>query len=304
MRVLPPPCCRGERRGAADSQARHFGVAAAASGASADAGVCAPAADAALRWTRHESRPLAARTDMLGLGTIGILPRETAGLPPTLLLLPLLLGLQRWPVVRADIRCHCNLAPCVSTGYMCKSELGMCFSESVQMTSSLNAAATTAPRHGCVDLLPDVTGDTDYGCKEHDDGPPAPQQPPPESPSAGWRCCSDDMCNFQRDFALPGASEPRTRNGDQPGTPSFTHLVWFRAAVIAVPIAGGSVLVLLVLLAARLLRKDSELPSTAASFHAAHEALHKGRHRSLLRDCLRGCFSGTSPAMDKGVVLV
>lgn len=180
----------------------------------------------------------------------------------------------------------------------------MCFSESVQMTSSLNAAATTAPRHGCVDLLPDVTSDTDYGCREHDDGPSAPQQPPPEPPSAGWRCCSDDMCNFQRDFVLPGASEPRTRNGDQPGTPSFTHLVWFRAAVIAVPIAGGSVLVLLVLLAARLLRKDSELPSTAASFHAAHEALHKGRHQSLLRACLHGCFSGTSPAMDKGVVLV
>lgn len=263
-----------------------------------------PAADAALRWTRHESRPLAARTDMLGLGTT--LPRANAGLSssPALLLLHLLICLQRWPVVRADIRCHCNLAPCVSTGYMCKSELGLCFSESVQMTSSLNAAATTAPRHGCVDLLPDVTGDTDYGCKERDDGQ-SPLQPPSElAPSAGWRCCRDDMCNFQRDFASPGGSEPRTRNGDHPGTPSFTHLVWFRAAVIAVPIAGGSVLVLLVLLAARLLRKDSELPSTATSFHTAHEALHKGRHRSLLRVCLRGCFSDTSSATDKGVVLV
>lgn len=241
---------------------------------------------------------------MLGLGTI--LPRETAaGLSsPALLLLPLLLCLQRWPGVRADIRCHCNLAPCVSTGYMCKSELGLCFSESVQMTSSLNPAGTTAPRHGCVDLLPDVTGDTDYGCRERDDGTSA-QQPPSElSPPAGLACCRDDMCNFQRDFASPGASEPRTRNGDQPAAPSFTHLVWFRAAVIAVPIAGGSVLVLLVLLAARLLRKDSELPSTATSLHAAHEALHKGRHRGLLRVCLRGCFSGTIPATDKGAVLV
>ncbi|KAK8760622.1 hypothetical protein V5799_028111, partial [Amblyomma americanum] len=199
-----------------------------------------------------------------------------------------------------DIRCHCNLAPCVSTGYMCKSELGLCFSESgVQMTSSLNAASTTAPRHGCVDLLADVSGDANYGCQAPAEG--APPSPLLEAPLLeGRQCCSEDMCNFQRDFPEPGASESRTRGGDQQG--SLTRLVWFRAAVIAVPIAGGSVLVLLVLLAARLLRKDSELPSTAATFH---EALHKGRHRSVLRVCLRGCFgSSGDAATDKGVVLV
>lgn len=285
-----------------DSAARHFGVA--ASGERRRWRVrrlTALTTTATRRW--KESRRLA---DMLGLGTAGSVVPAAIASWPLLVLLLCLLG--QWPVAEADIRCHCNLAPCVSTGYMCKSELGLCFSENVKMTSSvLNVAATTAPRHGCVDLVADVADDdANYGCKEPD-GVPSTISETRLSPE-GRQCCSDDMCNFQRDFQEPGASESRTRGGVEQHSPSLTRLVWFRAAVIAVPIAGGSVLVLLVLLAARLLRKDSELPSTAsANFH---EALHKGRHRGLLHACLlRRCCcclsgDGAANATDKGAVVL
>lgn len=291
----------------ADSAARHFGVA-----ASGERRRWRVRRLTALTTTttrrRKESRPLArAPADMLGLGTAGSVVPAATTIASWPLLMMLLCLLCQWPVAKADIRCHCNLAPCVSTGYMCKSELGLCFSENVKMTSSvLNVAATTAPRHGCVDLLADVADDANYGCKEPD-GVPSPILEAPWS-SEGRQCCSDDMCNFQRDFQEPGASESRTRGGVEQQPPSMTRLVWFRAAVIAVPIAGGSVLVLLVLLAARLLRKDSELPSTAsANFH---EALHKGRHRGLLHACLlRRCCCGVSGdgaanATDKGAVVL
>ncbi|KAL3201194.1 hypothetical protein MRX96_043053 [Rhipicephalus microplus] len=148
---------------------------------------------------------------MLGLGTAGSVVPAAIASWPLLVLLLCLLG--QWPVAEADIRCHCNLAPCVSTGYMCKSELGLCFSENVKMTSSvLNVAATTAPRHGCVDLVADVADDAaNYGCKEPD-GAPSTISETRLSPE-GRQCCSDDMCNFQRDFQEPGASESRTRGG-------------------------------------------------------------------------------------------
>lgn len=301
----------------ADSAARHFGVAASGERRRWRVRRRLTALTTATTTTRRqrkerESRPLArAPADMLGLGTAGsfaVVPRRAATTIaswPSTLLLTLLCFLCQWTVAKADIRCHCNLAPCVSTGYMCKSELGLCFSESVQMTSSaLNPAATTAPRHGCVDLLADVADEVNYGCKEPD-GASSPILEAPLS-SEGRQCCSDDMCNFQRDFQEPGASESRTRGGGEQHASSLTRLVWFRAAVIAVPIAGGSVLVLLVLLAARLLRKDSELPSTAsANFH---EALHKGRHRGLLRACIRRCCclngDGAANATDKGAVVL
>lgn len=48
--------------------------------------------------------------------------------------------------------------------------------------------------------------------------------------------------------------------GGQVGEPSFfaNQDLWFKAAVIAVPIAGSFVLVLLILLAARMLKQDSD----------------------------------------------
>ncbi|KAJ8984981.1 hypothetical protein NQ317_016892 [Molorchus minor] len=52
------------------------------------------------------------------------------------------------------VTCFCNLPSCVTTGYMCKSIGGGCFSD------LLDQPAATAPhssvyrgRHGCLELL-------------------------------------------------------------------------------------------------------------------------------------------------------
>lgn len=46
-----------------------------------------------------------------------------------------------------ELRCHCNLPVCVTTGYMCKSAMGTCFSEIVDRTD------LSKSRHGCLELL-------------------------------------------------------------------------------------------------------------------------------------------------------
>lgn len=46
-----------------------------------------------------------------------------------------------------ELRCHCNLPVCVTTGYMCKSAMGTCFSEIVDRTD------LSRSRHGCLELL-------------------------------------------------------------------------------------------------------------------------------------------------------
>lgn len=46
-----------------------------------------------------------------------------------------------------ELRCHCNLPVCVTTGYMCKSSRGTCFSEIVDRTD------LSKSRHGCIELL-------------------------------------------------------------------------------------------------------------------------------------------------------
>ncbi|KAI9565579.1 hypothetical protein GHT06_009371 [Daphnia sinensis] len=46
-----------------------------------------------------------------------------------------------------ELRCHCNLPVCVTTGYMCKSAMGTCFSEIVDRSD------LSRSRHGCLELL-------------------------------------------------------------------------------------------------------------------------------------------------------
>ena len=62
------------------------------------------------------------------------------------------------------------------------------------------------------------------------------------------------------------AMETRLLNGDGPAVGgSGGHDLWLKAATIAVPIAGGCILVLLVLLAIRMLRRDRENNNDLAS---------------------------------------
>lgn len=82
-------------------------------------------------------------------------------LPPNFQLLPVMLssGLFKncllkniFIIFPDDIRCYCNLAKCVATGYMCKtarSQNGGCFSE------VHNSNDKTVARHGCMELLQD-----------------------------------------------------------------------------------------------------------------------------------------------------
>ena len=51
-------------------------------------------------------------------------------------------------LIAGEIRCYCNEAGCVSTGYMCKSAMGKCYS---QLTYERD---NTRSVHGCVESLP------------------------------------------------------------------------------------------------------------------------------------------------------
>lgn len=52
-----------------------------------------------------------------------------------------------------DVRCFCNLPACVSTGYMCKSKAGGCFSD--LLGHSKPGSPFYRGRHGCLELLTD-----------------------------------------------------------------------------------------------------------------------------------------------------
>ncbi|XP_054717077.1 BMP and activin membrane-bound inhibitor homolog [Uloborus diversus] len=129
--------------------------------------------------------------------------------------------------VKAEIRCFCNQAACVSTGYMCKSS-AQCFS--------------------------DVEGGI-HGCLER-------------KRCNGLRCCREDMCNYIHvDIHVHTHRAPMAGAlGESLDTDSeriaimesaLRREVWFKAAVIAVPIGGMCVLVLLAVVAARMLRQDA-----------------------------------------------
>ncbi|XP_076439386.1 uncharacterized protein LOC143278422 [Babylonia areolata] len=185
---------------------------------------------------------------------------------------------------QGELRCYCNEAGCVSTGYMCKSPAGRCYTL-VELTGD-----STRATHGCLDNVPLLhrgrCGRTSGKQQRH-------------SQREKWEC-EEDMCNYMEDVHLSSiASLTRGSNhstftgggtdvqrvssssdgdtggegggeGDgEEGGVTFSHSgsgagsseardLWFKAAVIAVPIAGSFILVLLVLLAVRMLRTDSQ----------------------------------------------
>jgi len=161
-----------------------------------------------------------------------------------------------------EIRCYCNLAVCVSTGYMCKSGVGSCFSE----VSGRRDVGHS--RHGCVEMLHETRREA---CQRHFRNISTIR-------SDQWplvMCCAEDMCNYVDSVDIKIRVNGRTnRNRTHKGILSPTmeegeffvgkspegvgrQDVWFKAAVIAVPIAGGFILVMLILLAIHMLRKDN-----------------------------------------------
>ncbi|KAG5268473.1 hypothetical protein AALO_G00212970 [Alosa alosa] len=157
-------------------------------------------------------------------------------------------------LTKGEIRCYCDAPHCVATGYMCKSELGACFTR-VLDPLSVNSPLT----HGCVDSF---TNPVDICLAKSLDVLPGG--------SPVLECCHEDMCNYRglHDLGQP-RGDPTDHGRSQTDNGPNRHLVtrvtelssgkevWFRAAVIAVPIAGGLILVLLIMLALRMLRSEN-----------------------------------------------
>lgn len=178
-----------------------------------------------------------------------------------------------------DIRCYCNLPACVSTGYMCKSAQGTCFSEVVDHSD------LSKTRHGCVELLSRPSNE----CITH------PNAKARVSPSL--MCCNEDMCNYIDKLEIwiqvTKLNESYTGvSGGGNGNDGSSYFgqdaalrqdVWFKAATIAVPICGIFILILLVVLAVRMLRKDSKRHQKAMEVRRQH---HFSKSHRLLQEPL------------------
>ncbi|KAB5555678.1 hypothetical protein PHYPO_G00036860 [Pangasianodon hypophthalmus] len=191
-------------------------------------------------------------------------------------------------LTKGEIRCYCDAPQCVATGYMCKSELNACF------TKALDPFNTNSPlTHGCLDPLLNSVDVCTQKSSDVSNGGPSPIE-----------CCHDDMCNYR---GLPSIvhtrSDPTDRyQSDGSNQNLITRVqelasakeVWFRAAVIAVPIAGGLILVLLIMLALRMLRSENKrlrvqrqqmLSRLHYSFHG-HNHAKKGHMAKLDLECM------------------
>lgn len=190
--------------------------------------------------------------------------------------------------VQGDIRCFCNDASCVNRSYMCKSIINKCFS----LLTPDGASSSHRFIHGCADVISDQlrsacgTPEAGFELLHRREANPAGSDVDDNFRSR-IVCCEDDMCNYNAENAQPvvmhqasrpkinilnsfdghkmtdrktgsGAPETRLRNTNR----SFEfRQVWFRAAVIAVPIAGLLILIVLIVLAVRMLRGDLVLGS-------------------------------------------
>lgn len=157
------------------------------------------------------------------------------------------------PEVSEGVRCYCNTAQCVSTGYMCRSTRGGgCYSE-------LPAPRRHHASHGCLQHLADTAEEAVSRCQN---SPSADIRPPSKEHSL-LLCCFRDLCNHE-DSPLARArlnlthdSEGNTIASDCGA--SYNSEVWFKAATIAVPVCGAIILFLLVAVAVRLLKADALL---------------------------------------------
>ncbi|XP_025904584.1 BMP and activin membrane-bound inhibitor homolog [Nothoprocta perdicaria] len=193
-------------------------------------------------------------------------------------------------LTRGEIRCYCDAAHCVATGYMCKSEVGACFS---RLLAPQNPHSPLA--HGCVEA---AGGAEPCGAPRNRSGS--------TGAAAALHCCHEDMCNYRRlHEVLAPAKGEAAGQGSRYQHDNSRNLIakvqeltsskelWFRAAVIAVPIAGGLILVLLIMLALRMLRSENKrlqdqrqqmLSRLHYSFHGHHSK--KGQVAKLDLECM------------------
>ncbi|KFM72970.1 BMP and activin membrane-bound inhibitor-like protein, partial [Stegodyphus mimosarum] len=147
---------------------------------------------------------------------------------------------------------------------MCKSSLGVCVSDFFGYSGDLWRS-----RHACLELISKNSQEmAPLDCPDSD--------PELEKPTYPTRlCCQEDMCNYFRNVV--DSQDPIYRlnhsymtgylsnndyfyrygsNGKNNSDSPVHQQVWFKAAVIAVPIAGGFILIMLIIMAARMLKAD------------------------------------------------
>ncbi|XP_069981316.1 uncharacterized protein [Penaeus vannamei] len=184
-----------------------------------------------------------------------------------------------------EVRCHCNLPRCVTVGYMCKSSLGACFTRPTPMPTPAPATRRLyqrrTPTHGCLELLPEdrhaecatkagvsnksiilrsqKTSAKMVETTSNSASRPTPSASPTLPPAdPNLTCCSQDMCNYRDLDVFIRVDKANTQKDYSRGESEMLETVWFRAATIAVPIAGGFILIVLVFLASRMLAKENK----------------------------------------------
>ncbi|XP_020486625.1 BMP and activin membrane-bound inhibitor (Xenopus laevis) homolog a [Labrus bergylta] len=195
-------------------------------------------------------------------------------------------------LTKGEIRCYCDAPHCVATGYMCKSELNACFTK---VLDPLNANSPLT--HGCLDPIANAADVCSSSSSRVSDALSG-------ASSATLECCHDDMCNYRGLHDLAHTRDSTDHSRYQPDGNNRNLVtrvqelasakeVWFRAAVIAVPIAGGLILVLLIMLALRMLRSENKrlqdqrqqmLSRLHYSFHGHHTK--KGHVAKLDLECM------------------
>uniref|UniRef100_A0A8W8MAK2 BMP and activin membrane-bound inhibitor-like protein n=1 Tax=Magallana gigas TaxID=29159 RepID=A0A8W8MAK2_MAGGI len=190
--------------------------------------------------------------------------------------------------IHGEIRCRCNEPECVSSGtQICKSSnIKMCY----VMKTFDEGTGTPRYTHGCMDAL--VKNEKYKNICDTDS-----ETNKPAENFVTYRhdpivqCCNKDLCNYNNIvMAVPTNRSLAKADPVSPGPPEyiFPHSIpedtrsanqdkdlWFKAAVIAVPIAGGFILVLLVLLAVRMLRADTRRHRQFIEFRRERTSLTK-----------------------------
>ncbi|XP_049873076.1 BMP and activin membrane-bound inhibitor homolog [Pectinophora gossypiella] len=151
------------------------------------------------------------------------------------------------------VRCYCNTAQCVSTGYMCRAGRGGgCYSELPAPRRPHHA------RHGCLHHLADTEEAALSRCQN------TPASAPPAHKDSLLLCCFRDLCNHEDSPLARARLNLTTSDLDNNAVATerganYNGEVWFKAATIAVPVCGALILFLLVAVAVRLLKADALL---------------------------------------------
>ncbi|XP_018335891.1 BMP and activin membrane-bound inhibitor homolog isoform X2 [Agrilus planipennis] len=202
---------------------------------------------------------------------------------------------------RDYVRCFCNLPVCVSSGYMCKSGGGGCFSDVQDGTSETRQAPSYQGRHGCLELITDK--EQRAWCEKGNNSKSSTKKR--QHPRSLFHCCYHDMCNHVDspetrlllnsslfEETMKSIEDRQVTEAQQEDLLYTNSDVWFRAATIALPICGLVIVIALVLLAVRLLQPEPEdIPNHKLGMPpyilTHHSDLSSRRHNRIIRSPIK-----------------